>query len=52
MQSMSLFLDITKLADFQQKNAYVIRTPGVCYAVYLFSGSSLGMVQVCQVSSL
>ena len=36
MQSLSVFLDITKLADFQRKNAYVIRTPGVCYAVNYF----------------
>ena len=30
MQSISVFLDITKFADFQWKNADVSRTQGVC----------------------
>ena len=38
MQSISVFLDMTK------ENADVSRTQGVCHAIYLFFGSSLGKV--------
>ena len=41
----TIFLDITKLA-------HVSRTQGVCYVIHIFFGSSLGKVQLCQVSSL
>ena len=43
MQSISAFLDITKVADFWRKNA-VSRTQGVCHVIYIFSGSSLGKI--------
>ena len=39
MQSISVFLDITKVADFQGKNADVSRTQGVNYVIYVFWGS-------------
>ena len=39
MQSISVFLDITKVADFQWKNADVSRTQGVNYVIYVFWGS-------------
>ena len=52
MQSISIFLDITKSADFRWQNADVSRTQGVCHMVYIFFGSSLGKVWLCQVSSL
>ena len=41
MQSISVFLDITKVADFQWKNADVSR--GVSRDLYIFA-SSLGKV--------
>ena len=44
MQSISVFLDITKFADFRWKNADVSRTQGVCHVIDIFSGSSLGKV--------
>ena len=44
MQSISVFLDITKVADFRLKNADVSRTQGVCHVIYIFSGSYLGNV--------
>ena len=44
MQSIAVFLDIEKLADFQWKNADVNRTQVVCHVIYVFSGSSLGKV--------
>ena len=52
MQFISLFLDITKVADFWWNNADVSRTQGVCHMIYIFLGSSLGKVQLCQVSLL
>ena len=52
MQSISAFLDITKFADFQSKNADVSRSQGVCHVTHIFFGSSLGKAQLCQVSSL
>ena len=36
MQSISAFLDITKCADFQSKNADVSRTQGVCHVIDYF----------------
>ena len=44
MQSVSVFLDIAKFADFQRKNANVSRPQGVCHAIHIFFGSSLGKV--------
>ena len=43
MQSMFVFLDITKFADFQSKNADVSRTHE-CHVIHIFFGSSLGKV--------
>ena len=45
MQSTSVFLDITKVADVS--NTYRVR-----HVIYVFLGFSLGMVQLYQVSSL
>ena len=42
MQSISAFLHIAKVADFQLKNADVDRTQGVRHVIYIFLGSSLG----------
>ena len=42
MQFISLFLDITKGADFWWRNADVNRTQGVCQVLYMLFGSSLG----------
>ena len=36
MQSITVFLDITKIAYFWWKNADVIRTQGVCHVIYVF----------------
>ena len=44
MQSISVFLDITKFADCRWKNADVSRTNGVCHVIDIFFGSSLGKV--------
>ena len=44
MQPMSVFLDITKVANFQWKNADVSRTQDVCHMIYMVFGSSLGKV--------
>ena len=44
MQSVSVFLDISKSADFPWKNADVSRTHGVCHVIYIFFDSSLGKV--------
>ena len=49
MQSISVFLDIAKFADFRWKNADVSRTQGVCHMIYIFFGSSLDKVLVCEV---
>ena len=35
MQSIFVFLDITKFADFWWKNADVSRTQGVCQVIYI-----------------
>ena len=44
MQSTSVFLDITKFADFQWKNADVSRTYEVYHVIHIFFGSFLGKV--------
>ena len=44
MQSLSVFLDITKFADFQWKNADVSRNQGVFHVIHIFFGFSLGKV--------
>ena len=40
MQSISVFLDTAKSADFRCKNDDVSRTQGVCHVIYIFFGSS------------
>ena len=52
MQSIFVFVDIAKFADFRRKNADVSRTQGMCHVIYIPFGSSLGKVQLCQVSSM
>ena len=44
MQSISIFLDITKFADFQWKSADVSRAQGFCHVIHTFFGSSLGKI--------
>ena len=44
MQSIPVFPDMTKVADFRWKNADVSRTQKVYHVIYLFFGSSLGKV--------
>ena len=44
MQSISVFLDITKFADFRSKNADVSRSQGTCHVIHIFFKSSLGKV--------
>ena len=44
MQSIPVFSDILKLADFRWKNADVSRAQGVCHVIYVFCGSYLGNV--------
>ena len=44
MESISVFLDVTKVADFRLKNADVTRTREVCHVIYIFFGFSLGKV--------
>ena len=41
MQSIFVFLDIAKFADFWYKNADVSRTQGMCHVIYVFFGPSL-----------
>ena len=41
MQSTSVFLDITKVADFRWKNADVSITQGVFHVIYIFFGYSI-----------
>ena len=52
MQPISVFLDRGKSVDILWKNADVSRTQGVCHVIHIFFGSSLGKVELCQVSSL
>ena len=35
MQSLSVFLDIAKFADFRWKNTDVSRTQGVCHVIHI-----------------
>ena len=44
MQSISAFLDITKIAKYRSKNADVERTQGLCHVIYMLFGSSLRKV--------
>ena len=44
MQSLSAFLDIPKIVDFEQKNANVSGAQSSCHVIYMFLGSSLGKV--------
>ena len=44
MQSISVFPDILKTADFQSKNADVSRTQGVFHVTYVFFGSFLDIL--------
>ena len=44
MQSISVFLDITELADFRLKNAGASRNQGVCHVTHTVFGSSPGKV--------
>ena len=41
MQSISVFLDIAKFADFRSKSADVSKTQGVCHVTQICFGSSL-----------
>ena len=52
MYNLSIFFDMAKLADFRRKNADVSRTQGAHHVIYIFLGSSLGKLQLCQGSSL
>ena len=42
MQSITVYYDITKIADFRRKKTYVSRTQVVCHVIYVFFGSRLG----------
>ena len=44
MESISVFLDIAKFADFRYKNADASKTQGVCHLIHIFFGSSLNKV--------
>ena len=44
MQSIHLFLDIAKFADFEWKIADISRTQGVCHVIHIFFVSFLGKV--------
>ena len=44
MQSISVFSDIAKFADFQWKSADVSITQGMCHMIHIFLGSFLGKV--------
>ena len=46
MQYISVFFDITTVADFRRRNANVRRTQEVCYVNYTFFGSPLGKVKL------
>ena len=45
MQSISVFLDIAKFADFS-------RTQRVCHVIHIIFGSSSGKVSLCKDASL
>ena len=44
MQSIHVFLDIAKFADFRWKIADASGTQGVCHVIHIFFGSFLGKV--------
>ena len=44
MQSISVFLDTAKFANFSWKNADVIITQGVCDVIHILFRSHLGQV--------
>ena len=44
MQSISVFLDIAKFAEFQLNYVDVSRTDGVCHMIHTFFGPSFGKV--------
>ena len=44
MESISVFLEIAKFADFREKNNDVSRTQGVCHMIHIVFGPSLGKV--------
>ena len=44
MESISVFPDIAKFADFRFKNADVSRNKGVCHVIQIVFGSCLGKV--------
>ena len=44
MKSLSVFLDITKVADSWSKIADISRTHGLYHVIYIFFRSSLGKV--------
>ena len=44
MKSLSVFLDITKIADSWSKIADISRTQGLRHVIYIFFRSSLGKV--------
>ena len=50
-QSVLVFLDRAKFADFQWKNADASRNQVVCHMTYESFGSSLGKLYLCQVST-
>ena len=52
MRSTSVFLDIATFGHLWYKNDDASRTQVVCHMIYIFFGSSLGKVLLCQVSSL
>ena len=44
MQSISVFRDIAKFADFCRKNTNVSRTEGMCHVIHILFGACLGKV--------
>ena len=44
MESISVFLDVAKFADFRSKNADVSRTHAVCHVIHIVFGKSLAKV--------
>ena len=44
MESIAVFLDKAKFADFRLKNADVSRTQEVCHVIYINFGTSLDKV--------
>ena len=52
MQSISVFLDIETSELQQIQQTLLSRTQEICHVIKIFSGSSLGEVQLYQISSL